>query len=90
MEEYVQEFRRVVRGSRYEGKPLVEKFKKEMNGAIRRKLIEAEHLPRSIEQWYERMINLNKHWRKSRKEEERLRRRKEIETQIPRVNISKC
>ena len=90
MEEYVQEFRRVVRGSRYEGKPLVEKFKKEMNGAIRRKLIEAEHLPRSIEQWYERMINLNKHWRKSRKEEERLRRRKEIETQMPRVNISKC
>ena len=81
MEEYVQEFRRVVRGSRYEGKPLVEKFKKEMNGAIRRKLIEAEHLPRSIEQWYERMINLNKHWRKSRKE---------IETQMPRVNISKC
>ena len=27
MEEYVQEFKRIVRGSRYEGRPLVEEFK---------------------------------------------------------------
>lgn len=88
MEEYVQEFRRVVRGSRYKGKPLVEEFEKEMNGKIRRKLIEVEYSTKSIEQWYERMINFNKHQRKSRKKEERLRRRKEIETQMLRVNIS--
>jgi len=61
MEEYVQEFRRVVRGSRYKGKPLVEEFEKEMNGKIRRKLIEVEYSTKSIEQWYERMINFNKH-----------------------------
>ncbi len=42
MKEYMKEFKRVARGSRYEGRPLVEKFKREMNGAIRRKLIEAK------------------------------------------------
>jgi len=52
MEEYVQEFKRVARGSRYEGRPLIEEFKRGMNGRIQRKLIEAENPPTSIEQWY--------------------------------------
>ena len=52
MEEFVQEFKRVARGSGYEGRLLVEEFKREMNGVIRRKLIEAENQPGSIEQWY--------------------------------------
>ena len=43
IEEFVQEFKRVARGSRYKKRPLVEKFKRGMNGAIRRKLIEAEN-----------------------------------------------
>ena len=34
MEEFVQEFKRIVRSSRYEGKLLVEEFKRGMNGAI--------------------------------------------------------
>ena len=34
MEEFVQEFRRTARGSRYEGRPLVEEFKRGINGAI--------------------------------------------------------
>jgi len=50
IEEFVQEFRRAVRGSRYKGRPLVEKFKRGMNGTIRRKLMEAERLSLSIEQ----------------------------------------
>jgi len=50
MEEFVQEFRRVVRESRYKGRPLVEEFKREMNGVIKRKLIKAERPPTSIEQ----------------------------------------
>ncbi|KAL9713949.1 hypothetical protein Ac2012v2_002255, partial [Leucoagaricus gongylophorus] len=50
MEEFVQEFKRAARGSGYEGRPLVEEFKREMNGGIRRKLMEAENLPTSIEQ----------------------------------------
>ena len=34
MEEFVQEFKRAVRGSGYEGRPLVEEFKRGMNGGI--------------------------------------------------------
>jgi len=49
MEEFVQEFKRMVRRSGYEGKPLIEEFKREINGEIRRKLMEVENLPASIE-----------------------------------------
>jgi len=49
MEEFIQEFKRVARGSGYEGRPLVEKFKREMNGRIRRKLMEAENPPTLIQ-----------------------------------------
>jgi len=50
MEEFIQEFKRAARESRYKGRPLVEEFKRGMNGGIRRKLMEAENLPASIEQ----------------------------------------
>ena len=52
MEEYIQEFKRAARGSGYEGRPLVEEFKRGMNGRIRRKLMEVENPPTLIEQWY--------------------------------------
>jgi len=52
MEEFVQEFKRAARGSGYEERPLVEEFKRGMNGGIRRKLMEAENPLTSIEQWY--------------------------------------
>ena len=77
MEEFVQEFKRAARGSGYEGRPLVEEFKRGINGSIRRKLMEAENLPASIEQWYRRATALDRNWRESRKEEERLRGKKE-------------
>ena len=60
MEEFIQEFKRAVRGSRYKGRPLVEKFKRGINSAIRRKLMEAENQPGSIEQWYRRAIALDR------------------------------
>jgi len=50
IEDFVQEFKRAARESGYKEQPLVEEFKKEMNGAIRRKLIEVENQPDSIEQ----------------------------------------
>ena len=50
-DEYVQEFKNVTRGSGYEGKPLIEEFKRGLNGAIRRKLTEAEELPTTIGEW---------------------------------------
>jgi len=43
MEEFVQEFKRAARESGYKRRPLVEEFKRGMNGAIRRKLMEAEN-----------------------------------------------
>ena len=49
MEEFVQEFRRVVRGSRYQERELVEEFKRGMNEVIRRKLIEVKRPSTSIE-----------------------------------------
>jgi len=76
MEEFVQEFKRAARGSGYERRPLVEEFKREMNGIIRRKLMEAENQSGSIEQWYRRAMTLDRNWRKSKWEEKRLKRRK--------------
>jgi len=59
IEEFIQEFKRAARGSRYEERPLVEEFKRGMNGSIRRKLMEAENQPGSIEQWYRRATVLD-------------------------------
>ena len=50
MEEFVQEFRKVARESGYEGRPLVEEFKRGKNGVIRRKLRETERPLTSIKQ----------------------------------------
>jgi len=77
MEEFVQEFKRAARGSGYEGRPLVEEFKRGMNGMIRRKLIEAENQPSSIEQWYRRAMALDRNWRENKQEKERLKERRE-------------
>ena len=49
MKEFVQEFKRTARGSRYEERLLVEEFKRRMNRAIRRKLMETKNQPGSIE-----------------------------------------
>ena len=78
MEKYVQEFKRTARGSGYEGWPLVEKFKKGINEEIRRKLMEAENPQTSIENWYRRATALDRNWRESRREEERMRGKKTI------------
>jgi len=78
MEEFIQEFKRAARGSGYEGRLLVEEFKRGINGGIRRKLIEAEDLPTSIEQWYRRATALDRNWRESRREEKKLRGKKEV------------
>ena len=55
----------------------MKEFKRKMNRVIRRKLMEAENQPSSIEQWYRRVMALNRNWRESRREEKRLRRKKE-------------
>ena len=55
---------------------MVEEFKRGMNGGIRRKLMEAENPLASIEQWYRRATALDRNWRESKREEERLRGKK--------------
>ena len=77
MEEFVQKFKRVARGSRYERRPLVEEFKRGMNRGIRRKLMKAENLLASIKKWYRRTMALDRNWRESRREEEWLKGKKE-------------
>jgi len=72
--EYVQEFKKVARGSSYKGRSLIEEFKRGLNGAIRRKLAEAEELPTTIKEWQERAVRLDRNQRQSRAEERMLGR----------------
>jgi len=55
-DEYIQEFKKVARGSSYERRPLIEEFKKRLNRGIRRKLAEAENPPTTIEEWQKRAV----------------------------------
>ena len=73
-DKYVQEFKKVARGSSYEGRSLIEKFKRGLNGAIRRKLAEAEEPPTTIREWQERVVRLDRNQRQSRAEEKVLGR----------------
>ena len=57
MEEFVQEFRRVAKGTRYKGRSLAKEFKR---GIIYQRLMESEQQPSSIEQWYKRAIALDR------------------------------
>ena len=49
MEEFIQEFKRAARGSGYKRRLLIKEFKRGINGEIRRKLMELENPPTSIE-----------------------------------------
>ena len=50
-DKYVQEFKKVARGSSYVRRSLIEEFKRELNRAIRRKLAEVEEPPTTIGEW---------------------------------------
>jgi len=60
---YVQEFKKVARGSGYKGRPLIKEFKRGLNGTIRRKLAEAEEPPTTIGEWQERVVRLDRNQR---------------------------
>jgi len=68
-DEYMQEFKKIARESSYEGRPLIKEFKRELNGAIRRKLAEVEEPPTTIGEWQERAVRLDRNQRQSRAEE---------------------
>jgi len=73
-DEYVQEFKKVARESGYERRPLIEEFKRGLNGSIRRKLAEAKEPPTTIGEWQERAVRLDRNQRQSRIEERTLGR----------------
>jgi len=73
-DEYVQEFKKVARGSGYERRPLIKEFKRGLSGVIRRKLAEAEEPPTTIGEWQERTVGLDRNQRQSRAEERMLGR----------------
>ena len=60
IENFVQEFRRVVRGSRYEERFLVEELKREINSTVCQRFMELEQQLSLIEQWYDQAIILDK------------------------------
>jgi len=55
-------------------RPLIEEFKRELNGTIRKKLAEAKELPSTIGEWQERAVRLDRNQRQSRVEERMLGR----------------
>jgi len=73
-DEYVQEFKKVTRRSGYEGRPLIEEFKRGLNRSIRRKLVETEKPPTTIGEWQEKVVRLDRNQRQSRIEERMLGR----------------
>jgi len=75
VDEYVQEFRRAARGSGYEGRALVEEFKRGLNRVVRRRLAEAKMPPTTITQWQERAVQLDRNMRQSRAKEKILGRK---------------
>jgi len=70
--EYVQEFKKIARGSSYERRPLIKEFKRGLNGAIRRKLAKAEKLLSTMREWQERVVRLDRNQRQSRAKERML------------------
>jgi len=59
-DEYIQEFKKVARRSGYKSQPLIEEFKRGLNGAIRRKLVEEEEPPSTIGEWQGRVVRLDR------------------------------
>jgi len=72
--EYVQEFKKVVRESSYKGQSLIEEFKRGLSRALKRKLAEVENPSHTIEEWQERAVRLDRNQRQSRAEERMLGR----------------
>ena len=87
IEKFIQKFKRAAKRNEYERRLLIEKFKRGINRIIQRKLIRVEHPSRSIEQQYKRITNLNRHWKKSRREEKRLKEKRKTGNQALKLNM---
>ena len=86
IEEFVQEFKRAARESGYEGRPLVEEFKRGISTIICQRLMETKCQPSLIEQQYDQAIALDRNQRESRRKKERLRGQRDNRVLAPRLN----
>ncbi|KAF7760450.1 transcriptional regulator family: Zinc finger, CCHC-type [Agaricus bisporus var. burnettii] len=69
-EEHVQEFKKIAQDSAYEGRALIEEYKRSLSGRIRKALMEAENPPTTIKSWYEWSMKLDRQWRQAKVEED--------------------
>ena len=72
--EYIQEFKKITRESRYERQSLIEEFKRGLSGKIRRKLVKAKSPLCTIKEWQKKAVRLDRNQRQSRTEERMLER----------------
>jgi len=68
-DEHVQEFEKAVLEAGYEGYPLVAEFKCLLNSGLRRRLMELQPMPVTIQQWYDKAITMDRQWKVARTEE---------------------
>jgi hypothetical protein len=67
-DEHVQEFRRIARDSGYNGRALVEEYKRSLNQKLRMALMTSERPPTDIGSWYKRSMALDRQWRQAKAE----------------------
>jgi len=68
-DEHVQEFEKAALEAGYEGYPLVVEFKRLLNSGLRRRLMELQPMPVTIQQWYDKAITMDRQWKVARTEE---------------------
>jgi len=73
IEEFIQMFKKAVKDNSYKERLLIEEFKKEIDRTIRRRLVETEYPSKSINQWYERVVMLDRNCRESKRKKKEVR-----------------
>ncbi len=68
-DEHVQHFKKTARGTGYEGRALIEEFKRSLNAPLRKRILEGDTTPTTILGWFERATRLDRQWRQAKVEE---------------------
>ena len=68
-EKHVQHFKKTARGTGYEGHALIEEFKRSLSSALRRRILEGDVIPTTINGWFERATRLDRQWRQAKAKE---------------------
>jgi len=66
VDEHVQEFEKAALEAGYKGYPLVVEFKRLLNSGLRRRLMELQPMPMTIQQWYDEAITMDCQWKVAR------------------------